>query len=95
MAERSGSVVGIGAARRREIAVLQRAEHDLLALAPADRAAVALHVDALASDPIPRGALALHGRAEGHIQRRAGRFRLLYRVQGRTILLVAVTGGPV
>jgi hypothetical protein len=33
------------------------------------------------------------GRGEGHLQLRAGRFRLLYRVRGGAVVIVAVTGG--
>lgn len=79
---------------RRTISVLKRAEHDLLALSPADREAMVTAIEALATEPAPRGALALHDRAEGHVQRRVGRLRLLYAVRGEAVIVVAVTRGP-
>ncbi|MCC6557724.1 MAG: type II toxin-antitoxin system RelE/ParE family toxin [Polyangiaceae bacterium] len=95
MGEREGARPAVMSGRPLEIRVLQRAEHDLLALGAADREAVARRVDALAADPMPRGAQPQHGAAEGHLQLRVGRLRLLYRVRHDAILVVAITGGPV
>ncbi|HSO00461.1 MAG TPA: hypothetical protein VLS89_19350, partial [Candidatus Nanopelagicales bacterium] len=62
---------------------------------PGDRDAAVKAIDALAAEPTPRGSVALHGRAEGHVQRPVGRIRLVYRVRGPTVVLVAVTSGPI
>lgn len=80
---------------RREVLILRRAEHDLLALAPGDRDAAAAAIESLATHPAPRGARALQGTADGHVQQRVGRLRLLYQVREEAVVVVAVTGGPV
>jgi mRNA-degrading endonuclease RelE of RelBE toxin-antitoxin system len=78
----------------REIDLLKRAERDLLATPPEDRTPLTRAIEALARDPLPRGARALHGSAEGHVQHRIGRRRLLYSIRDDIILVVAVTSGP-
>lgn len=77
-----------------EVVFLQRAARDIQALDELERAAVADCLSALSTNPLPRGARALHGRAEGHVQHRAGRRRVLYCLHERTITVVAVTAGP-
>lgn len=87
-APRSGVIGGY-----KEVLVLKRAEHDLLALGASERAAVARAIDALSLQQAPRGALALTGRAEGHVQQRVGRLRVLYAVREESVVVVAVTRG--
>jgi mRNA-degrading endonuclease RelE of RelBE toxin-antitoxin system len=79
---------------QRAIALLKRAERDLMALDPSERAALSRGIQALATEPLPRTARALHGRAERHMQQRMGKYRLLYSVREEVILLVAITAGP-
>ncbi|MDI3291203.1 hypothetical protein [Polyangium sp. 15x6] len=76
----------------RDIELLARAVRDLEALGPAEREELSLEIDALAFDPVPRGVMALHGRKDGHLQNRMGARRLLYKVQGMLVTVVAITG---
>lgn len=75
----------------RDIELLVRAVRDLEALGPAEREDVSLEIDALAFDPVPRGVTALHSRKDGHLQNRIGARRLLYKVQGTLVTVVAIT----
>ncbi|MDC3956778.1 hypothetical protein [Polyangium jinanense] len=76
----------------RDIELFARAARDLEALEAAEREEVSLEIDALAFDPVPRGVMALHGRKDGHLQNRMGMRRLLYKVQGMVVTVVAITG---
>ncbi|MDC0741353.1 type II toxin-antitoxin system RelE family toxin [Polyangium mundeleinium] len=75
----------------RDIELFARAVRDLEALGPAEREEISLEIDALAFDPVPRGVMALHGRKDGHLQNRMGGRRLLYKVQGMLVTVVAIT----
>lgn len=75
----------------RDVLILKRAAKDLEALDPREREDVALEIDALAFDPLPRGVLALHGRRDDHVELRIGPRRLLYRVHGMLVVVVAIT----
>lgn len=76
----------------REVLALERLTKDLEKLSPNAREEVSLEIDALAFDPLPRGATALHGRKDDHVQLRIGALRLLYKAQGNSVVVVAVTG---
>lgn len=74
-----------------EVTLLKRAESDLAALSPEDRAVVAGQIDVLSRDALPRGVAAIHGQHGGHLRVRVGRFRVLYRLRDGAVVVVAIT----
>jgi mRNA-degrading endonuclease RelE of RelBE toxin-antitoxin system len=89
-ARRAGSSVS-----RRPVFIFNRASRDLSALDAEERSALQRAIGELSMAPVPRGAGGLHGRAEGHVQHRVGGRRLLYHLQDDSVLVVAITSGPV
>ena len=75
----------------REIRILERAVHDLEKLDAATREEMSVEIDALAFDPLPRGAAAMHRRKDDHVYLRIGEWRLLYKVQPHSVVVVALT----
>jgi mRNA-degrading endonuclease RelE of RelBE toxin-antitoxin system len=75
----------------REVSILERAAKDLEKLDTATREEMSIEIDALAFDPVPRGAAALHRRQDDHVYLRVGEWRLLYKVQLNSVVVVALT----
>lgn len=75
----------------RQVWILEGAENDLEKLDAATREELGIEIDALAFDPIPRGAAALHGRKDDHVSLHVGNWRLIYKVQPESVVVVAVT----
>jgi mRNA-degrading endonuclease RelE of RelBE toxin-antitoxin system len=80
---------------RRHVFVFKRASRDLSALGAEERSSLERAIGELSLAPLPRGAGGLHGRAEGHVQHRVGGRRILYHLQDDSVLVVAITSGPV
>lgn len=75
----------------REVWILERALHDLEKLGATTREAVSVEIDGLAFDPLPRGAAAMHRRKDDHVYLHVEEWRLLYKVQPTSLVVVAIT----
>ncbi len=74
-----------------EVSILERAVRDLEKLDAALREEMSIEIDALAFDPLPRGAAAMHGLKDEHLYLHVGEWRLLYKVQPHSVIVVALT----
>jgi len=80
------------AARVDRIVFAPRAERDFRALAPDVQRRLKPRIDALAHNPRPRGATPLRG-GEGFLRLRVGDNRIIYQVQGRTLVMLVLKIG--
>lgn len=75
-----------------EIEISRTAEKQLRKLPPADQRRVASVMLALADDPFPRGSRKLSG-YEDVFRVRVGRYRILYSVSGRALIIIVLKIG--
>ncbi|MCY4223057.1 MAG: type II toxin-antitoxin system RelE/ParE family toxin [Thiotrichales bacterium] len=77
---------------RYEIEITRTAEKQLRGLVRADRMRVVRTMQALADDPFPRGSRKLSG-YDDVFRVRTGRYRILYSVSERTLVIVVLKVG--
>ena len=77
---------------RHEVEISRSAERQLRSLPRTDQVRIVRVMQALADDPIPRGARKLSG-FDDVFRVRTGRYRILYSVSRRTVVIVVLKVG--
>lgn len=80
-------------ARTFKVQLLKGAQKDLASLEPANRLPILTKIKILEADPLPRGKSnikILRGFRPPLLRLRAGDFRIIYRLTGRTVEILAI-----